>query len=158
MTLNARTARLYPLIILVLALAEVSFLSVLKPFALQPDLLLITVVLASLWFRIRWVLLIGLYAGLLKDAFSLYPHGLYAAAFPLIGFGVIKLSRKISFDEAYVKIILIFLIAFCLAIAKGIAFMLYGWPLPFFTFIRVTLAGSLSCAVFAFFLIKVFEQ
>ena len=134
------------LVIIILGLLQVTVLDYFKVFGIKPDLLLASVVLASLYLELKWVLGLGIFAGSLKDIFSANPLGLNTLLFPLWIFLIINLSRKISIDKDFIRAILIFIIVFFNNIIARIILLLLGKFIPWGVFLRIAFLESFYTA------------
>lgn len=98
--------------IFIAAILQATLLDSFKLFNVKPDLLLIAVVITALYFNfnLKWALGLAIFAGILKDVFSLNPFGLNLFLFPLWSLLIIKLSRQITLESNFVRIPLLFII------------------------------------------------
>lgn len=144
-------------VILVSAIVEVSFLNYFRIFNAKPDLLLITVVIASLSFDLRRALIFSIFAGILKDAFASNPFGINMVLFPLWSFLVVKLSREISIDNNYIRSALIFIISVSTAILARLIFAYLGKVVPLGVFLRIAFLNSLYTALVLPLMLKIIK-
>ncbi len=144
-------------LILFFTLLQVSLLHYFRVFGAKPDLFLICVVIASLYFEVEYALAMSLLCGILKDTFSIGPFGINTFFLPVLSFLVMKLSRKVVLDNTPVLCAAAFLITFFYDIVSRIALGYLGTAIPFWTFLRISLFESLYTALIfplAFRLIK----
>ncbi|MCK9604520.1 MAG: rod shape-determining protein MreD [Candidatus Omnitrophica bacterium] len=134
-------------VIFVSAILEATFLNYFRVFGAKPDLLLMLVLIASLEFDLRWALIFGLLAGFLKDTFAAGSLGIHTAMFPLWSFLIVKLSRKISVDNNFIRAALIFIISVSTAIATRLVFVYLGRFIPLGIFLRIAFLDSLYTAL-----------
>lgn len=134
-------------IVLLLGLLQVTILDWIKLFNLKPDLLLISVVIAALFFNLRWALFFSLFAGIFKDAFATLPFGINTFLFVLWALCIVRLSRQISLEENLLRLVLIFVIALLQNIITGLALVYSGNFIALGIFLRIVLLGSLYTAV-----------
>ncbi|MCX5702439.1 MAG: rod shape-determining protein MreD [Candidatus Omnitrophica bacterium] len=134
------------LVIIILALLQVTFLDYFKVFGARPDLLLISVVIVSFHLGFRRALSSSILAGSLKDIFSANTFGLNILLFPIWSLLLIKLSKKVSIDSDSVRATLIFFIAVFNNIIARMILLFLGNFIPFGVFLRVTLFESLYTA------------
>ncbi len=104
------TKRIFFIIVFICVALEVTFLNYFKIFSVKPDLSLIAVVFASLYFDLKWALILSIFVGLLKDTFSLNPFGIYTPLFALYSLLIARLSRKISLENNLILMVLVFII------------------------------------------------
>jgi rod shape-determining protein MreD len=144
-------------LILLFALLQVSLLPYLRLFGTKPDLFLICVVFASLYFDVESALLMSLLCGILKDIFSINAFGLNTFFMPIFSFLIMKISRKLALDDAPVLCVAVFLTTFFYAIINRVVLGYLGTVVPFWGFLRIALIESLYTAIIfplAFRLIK----
>lgn len=150
--------RFFLLALIILAIFQVTLLDGFKIFYIKPDFLFINVVLAALFFDLKWAVLFGVSAGALKDIFSLSAFGLNTVLFAAWTYLVVKLSRKISIENDLLRAVLIFVITFSNAVvARSIFFFLGEINMPLGIFLRVGLLESLYAALISPLLFLVFK-
>ncbi len=135
------------IVTLILGIFQLTFLEYFKIFGIKPDLLLVTVVIAGLFFEMRSAIIFGIFAGIFKDIFSLNPFGLNLLLFSLWGFLVAKISRKISIEDNIAAAIVVFIIALLQNIITGLTLIYSGSFVPTGIFLRIVLLGSLYSAL-----------
>jgi len=128
---------------LILGILQMTFLEYFRIFGVKPDLLLVSVVIAGIFFKMRPVLIFAILTGIFKDIFSLSPFGLNVLLFSLWGFLVVKISREISIEDNIAAATLVFIIALLQNIATGLALVYSGSFVPIGIFLRIVLLGSL---------------
>ncbi len=140
--------------IIIFALLQTTILNYVSIFNVKPDLLLISVLIASLFFKPAWALSLSIFAGILKDILSVNAFGFYSIIFFLWSLLIIKLSRKISFDSNYVRLILVFIIAILNNIILRLIFIFLGNFISLGLFLRITFIESLYTALIFFLVLK----
>lgn len=133
--------------IIISALLQATILNCVNIFNVKPDLLLISVIIASLFFAPLWAISLSIFAGILKDIFSVNVFGLNSTLFFLWSFLIIKLSRKILFDTNYVRFVLIFIIAILNNIIIRLIFLFFDNFISLGLFLRITFIESLYTAL-----------
>ena len=133
--------------IIISALLQTTILNCVNIFNVKPDLLLISVIIASLSFKPQWAISLSTFAGILKDIFSVNVFGLNTILFFLWSFLIIKLSRKILFDSNYVRFVLIFIIAILNNIIIRLIFLFLDNFISLGLFLRITFIESLYTAL-----------
>ena len=133
--------------IIIFALLQTTILNCVTIFNVKPDLLLSSVIIASLFFKPQWAIPLSIFAGILKDIFSVNVFGLNSILFFLWSFLIIKLSRKISFDSNYVRLVLVFIIAILNNIITRLIFLFLGNFISLGLFLRITFIESLYTAL-----------
>lgn len=134
------------LLILFIALLEVTILQNLRVFQAKPNLLLICVVVVSLYFEVEYALVISLLCGALKDLFGTALFGLNTFLFPVISFLIMKVSRKLVLKDTPVICATVFIVSFFYYILSRIALTYLGTVIPIWTFLRISLLESLYTA------------
>jgi rod shape-determining protein MreD len=137
---------IFLLIIIGLAMFQVTILDYFKIFSVKPDLLLISAVICALFFKFRLALLLGVFAGILKDIFGGYNFGVNTLLFTLWTFLVIKLSKKISLDNNFIRMLLIFIIAIFENIIHRLIMLSSGGSIPPGIFLRIAILSSFYTA------------
>lgn len=131
------------LIIVIFSILQVTILDNFRIFNVKPDLLLISVVIASLNFEFKWALSLSIFIGILKDALCINTFGINTLLFPLWAFIIIKLSKKISVDNNFIRAIFVFIIAiFNIIITKLVFLFLNNFVIPWGIFIRTAFIES----------------
>jgi rod shape-determining protein MreD len=133
--------------IIIFALLQATILNYVNIFNAKPDLLLISVIIASLFFKPRWAISLSIFSGVLKDIFSVNVFGINTILFFLWSLLIIKLSREISFDSNYVRLVFIFIIAILNNIITRLIFLFLGNFISLGLFLRITFIGSLYTAL-----------
>jgi len=129
-----------------LGVLQVSLLDYFKIFNVKPDLLLISAVIASLIFKFPWAILLSIFAGLFKDAFSIGAFGINTLLFSLWCFLIARLTRKLSLEDDLMRIALIFLIALIHHIIIGLLFLPLGKSIALGIFMRIIIIESIYTA------------
>jgi len=141
-------------VIIILVLLEATVLNYVNIFNVKPDLLLISVIIASLFFEPVWAISLSIFAGILKDIFSVNAFGMNTILFFLWSFLIIKLSRKIIFDSNYIRLALIFIIAILNSIISRLIFLFSGNFISWGIFLRITSVESLYTALIFLLVLK----
>ncbi len=134
-------------VILLVALLQITFLHYFRVFGAKPDLFLICVVIASLYFEVEYALLLSLLCGILKDIFSAVPFGVNTFFLPVFSFLTMKLSRKTALDNTLVLCAAVFLITFSYDIVNRLVLGLSGFVIPVWMFLRISLVESFYTAL-----------
>ncbi|MFH0855699.1 MAG: rod shape-determining protein MreD [Candidatus Omnitrophota bacterium] len=131
----------------VLGLFQLALPQYLMVFGVKPDFLLVIVVIASLSLRMRWAILFGASVGLFKDIFGFNGFGLNILLFSCWSFLIVKISRKVSIEDAVVAALLAFVIALLQNIVSGLALIYSGVSVPAGIFLRIVILGSFYTAL-----------
>lgn len=151
--------RFFLLIIVILALLQVTILNYFKIFGVKPDLLLISAVVAGLFSSdLKWVLFLSVFCGILKDALATNAFGINTLLFPLWSFLMMKLSKKISIDNNFIPAVLIFIIRVFDYIIARLIFLFFGSTIPIGIFLRIVFLESLYTALVSPLLFKISED
>lgn len=135
------------LIILIFAVFEAAILDYFKIFGAKPNLMLITVVIASLFFELKWAIAFSIFAGALKDIFSITAFGINTLLFPLWSFLIMELSKRICLDNNFVRVALIFILGIFNEIIFRFMFAISNsYFIPTSVFLRIAILGSLYSA------------
>lgn len=136
------------LVIVTFSIFQVTILNNFRIFNVKPDLLLISVVMASLYFEFKWALLLSIFIGILKDALCINTFGINTLLFPLWAFIIIKLSKKISVDNNFIRVVFVLIITiFNIIITKLMFLFLNSFVIPLGIFIRTAFIESLYTAL-----------
>ena len=143
------------IITLILGVFQLTLLGHFRIFGIKPDLLLVTVVLASLFLEMRWAIVFGVGVGIFKDIFSLNPFGLNILLFGLWSFLSAKISREITIEDTLSVTLLVLVIALLQNIASGLVVIYSGNFVPLGIFLRISLFGSFYTALTLPLILKV---
>lgn len=130
-------------IIIIFALFQTTILYYINIFNAKPDLLLISVLVVSLFLKLRPAILLSICAGVLKDIFSVNAFGISTLLFPLWCALIIKLSKKISIENNYIRMALIFIIANLNEMITILVFLSLGNLIYWGVFLRTVFFGTL---------------
>ena len=135
--------------VILLGILQGTALNSFRFFWVRPDLLLASVVIASLSLRMRWALAVAFLAGFLKDALGVYLFGINTLLFPVWAILIIKLKREISIENNYLIPLCIVLIISILnnLVIRLTFFSLGGLSLPAGIFIRTVIIESAYTAL-----------
>ena len=143
--------------ILLCALLQPTLLDAFRIFGVKPDLLLLSVVVASINFKLRSALFFSILSGILKDAFSVHSFGLNTLLFPLWTLALFFLAKEVQLDDDYIRIGLVLVVALLHNLTQGFMIVYFGGVVPFGIFLRLTFLGVVyTTAVFCLLLRYVF--
>ncbi len=134
-------------IIIILGVLQPTLLDYFKVFSVKPDLLLISVVIASLVFDLRWAFVLSVFAGFFKDIFGTSTFGINTIMFALWSFLIVRLSKEISIDSDTRRIALLFIITAIHNTITGLIFIYSGRLVPLGIFLRVVIVESIYTAI-----------
>lgn len=129
--------RLFLAVIFAVLILELSVLNYFKIVGVKPNLFLIVVVMANLFFDFYWALLFSFTIGVLKDAFSVNAFGMNALIFLLLSFLIFWLAKKISIENNLVRLLVICIIVIISGIFNRLINAFGGSYLPLGIFFRV---------------------
>ncbi len=145
---------IFLLIIIISGVLQVTILNNIRIFYVKPDLLLICVVYASLFFDLKWAFAFSIFAGIFKDSFLAAPFGINTILFPVWCLLIIELAKKISIDFDLIQLGLLFIISLLHNITQGTVLVYLGNFIPFGIFLRNV---SISAVYTTLFLPLMFE-
>ncbi len=148
-------------LILVFGIIQAVFLDWFKVFNVQPDLLLLSMVIVSLGndrgHSPRWAIALSLFAGIFKDIFA-SSWGLNTFLFPLWSFFIVRLSHKISFDEDIVRVGLVFVATLVYSISCALILACSGKIIPFGIISRIIILGSFYNVIVFLLIIQIYTD
>jgi len=130
-------------IALALGLFQLTFLHYFRVFGVQPDLFLVSVILASLFLPERRAIIFSLAVGIFKDVFTLNTFGLDILLFGIWSFLIVKTIRKVSIEDSLSRALLLFIVALLHNIISGLALVYSGNFIPPGIFLRAVFLGAL---------------
>jgi rod shape-determining protein MreD len=131
----------------VFALLQVAFLDYFKFFGVKPDLLLAAAFIGGIFLGLKPALALSIFAGILKDAFSLNAFGLSAVLFPLWVLLIAKLIRRISIEDNLSRTLLILTVALLNNLISGFVLIYTGAFVPLGIFLRIVVLSSIYTAL-----------
>jgi len=147
---------LFSLIIFVILLFQLTILDYFKIFGVKPDLLLASIVIASLFFESKWVIVLAVFAGILKDIFGINTLGINVLLFPLWGFIVIELSKRLSIENNFIYLGFIFIITILNSMMLRLISMFMGSiVVSWVVFLRIAFLESLYTSLISPLLFKI---
>lgn len=135
------------LIIIALGMLQVTILNYFKIFGVGPDLLLISVVIASLFFEFKWAFVLSVFAGLFKDIFGANIFGINTLLFPLWSFLIVRLNKEITIDYNFIRIVLVFIVSLLHNTITGLILIYSGNLIPLGLFLRIVSLQSIYTAL-----------
>lgn len=140
----------FALLILGLAFIQVSVLEPLRVFGVKPDLLLISVVVSGIYFEFGWAIFFSLFAGILKDVFSVGDFGMSTLFFPVLAFLIIQLNKRLTIENAVSCGVVTFLASLVYdGLVRSLAVYMNDF-VSYPVFFRVSILGALYTSI-AFF-------
>ncbi|MCX5705303.1 MAG: rod shape-determining protein MreD [Candidatus Omnitrophica bacterium] len=135
------------LVIFACALLQDTVLNSIRFFGVKPDLLLICVVIAALEFELKWALILSVSAGFFKDILAAQPFGFNLILFGLWSVLIIRLKRDISFDNPYLVVALMAVVALAHHLLVGLALVYLGNYIPLGIFVRIIIIETFYTAL-----------
>lgn len=146
----------FPSLIFIFFLLQGTILNSFRILGVKPDFLLIGAVTASLVFEWKWAFVLSIFCGFLKDTLGINLFGWHTFLFPLWSLIIIKLSKKLSIDNNFMRAGLISIIVIFNSLITQLTFFSSGKPmLSFGMFLRIALLESLYTALSLFLLFKI---
>jgi rod shape-determining protein MreD len=133
-------------VLIVFGLLQSTLLNYVRVFAVKPDILLINVVIASLYFDWGWGLFFSISAGLIKDIFVTYPFGINTVLFTAWSVVIMQLVKKITLDSRAIRTLLIFTVALLNDTITSLILISGGSFIPLGIFLRISLLGAVYTA------------
>ena len=136
--------------LILLGLVQATLLNNFRIFGVKPDFLLIAIVIASTFFKLEKILILAVFAGILKDSLSTNVFGVNTLLFPFWSYLTRVLSGKINLDNNLSYTVLILAIGILNGITR-LTFASLGSALfiPFGVFLRIIFLESLYGAIAA---------
>jgi rod shape-determining protein MreD len=142
-------------IIFVLSLLQISVVDHIKVFNTKPDLILIGVIIAALFCKRKWALILGLCAGAFKDIVASQAPGINAVFCFVWSLAVIQARRRFSLDFNGARVLLVGVIFFLQSLLTRIVFLYLGTPVSPGIFLRTALLGSVYTALVSLGVFKI---
>lgn len=146
---------IFLVIIVILSIFQVTILDYFKIFDARADLFLVSIMVVSLNFGLKWALSLSIFAGILKDALSINTFGINTLLFPLWSFLIIKLSKKISLDNNFIVLAVLCIIVILNDIITRLIFSFFGHFVPMGIFLRITFLESLYTTLVLFLVLRI---
>jgi rod shape-determining protein MreD len=131
------------LAIVILATLQLTWPVFLSFFNCKPDLLLILILAAVFYLDFKFALVFSILAGLTKDTFLPSTFALNTILFSIWSYLVYRISRQISTDNDYVRLILVLIVALLNNIIIGLQSLNSGNIIPVGIFLRTLIATSI---------------
>jgi rod shape-determining protein MreD len=135
------------IIIVALGLLQVTILNYFKIFGAGPDLLLISVVLASLNFEFKWAFVLSVFPGIFKDVFAANTFGINTLLFPLWSILIVRLNKEIALDYNPICMVLTFMVSIFHNTITGLILAYSGSFIPVGVFLRIVFLQSTYTAL-----------
>lgn len=145
------------LIPLIVGLFQATVLPYFSIFAVKPDLLLICMVVASVFLNWKLALSFSLFAAIIKDIFKVDAFGVNILLYPLWSYAIAKLSRKISINDNFAVMLLVFAVIFSNGIIIRFINLSSGKLIPIGIFLRIVCVESLYAAFLSPFVVMLFN-
>jgi len=149
---------IFLLIILIFALFQTTVLDYVKIFGVKPDLFLISIVLAGIYFEWRWALFISLFSGILEDILGINTFGINSILFPLLCFLVIQLNKKLSIDNYFLCSIVTFICALLYAALTRLISLYLNNSIPHSVFLRIAFFEALYTSLIFSLIFRVIKK
>jgi rod shape-determining protein MreD len=134
------------LLIAIAALLQATVLDYFKIFSCKPDLILVYLILGNIIFEFKRALFLSIFAGLLKDALSLWAFSINTPLFAFWSFLIAKLKRNLTLDDIFVRILLVLVIALLQNLIVGVRLIFSQARIPLGTFVGIAAWASIYTA------------
>ena len=134
------------LIVIALGVLQSAYLNYLGVFGVKPDLLLISMVIASFYFDWRWSLFFSISAGLFKDIAGVHIFGTNTVLFAAWNIVIIQLSKKIALDSFIMRTLLISLLAILNGVITRLILISSSSFISLGVFLRIILLDAIYTA------------
>lgn len=141
-----RRILLFLIIIILAGLLQATFLNYINVFNGRPNLFIISVLIASLFFKLRWAIFLSIFSGILKDALSQNSFGINTLLFPLWSFLLMRLSKEIPLDNNFIRAVSVFILVAINDIIAMVILLFLGTPVNWGVFLRIVSIDSLYTA------------
>ncbi len=122
-------------LILIVGLIQATILNYFRVFLVKPDLLFVTIVIASLCFKPLWAVTFSIFAGFFKDILGgSAAFGINTVFFPLWSLLIIRLAKEVSIDYNLSRAVLILIVVFLNDLIVRLIFLSSGTVIPFRVF------------------------
>jgi rod shape-determining protein MreD len=135
-------------------LLQLTFLRYFAFFAVKPNLILIALVISCLTLNWRWAIILGAFAGFTKQLLSINTIPLDVFFYPLVCFLVVRISRKVSFENNLLRMALVAAAVLLESIVTR-AIVLSGTHVPFGIFLRTVFLEEFMSLLVTPILIKI---
>lgn len=145
-------------LIFIIGLLQATLLNCFRFFSVKPDILLVSAVIASIFLKQKWALVISLCAGLFKDIFATTAFGVDMLFFSLLSLVIFELSKKISIEDRYALMVAVFIAVLIKGIINRFVFFYADNFVPLGIFLRVSFIEALYSALSAPLLMLIFSR
>ena len=146
--------RNYPFFILAIALclAHPVFSQTFQMFWVKPDLIILSVVIASIYLDFGWAIFISIFAGITKDILGLNYFGMNILILPFYCYAIREISRKISLDNDFINMGILGVVIIVNSLLLRLFFIVNNVSIELGIFLR-TFVFEFLFTVLSFFLI-----
>jgi len=146
------------IIVVVLGLLQATLLNRFRFFGAIPDILLVTVIFATLILKPRIAFAGSILAGITKDLFTSSPLPLNTILFIAWYFIIIKLTKEISIENDLIRLALVFIICFLHHLITGVSLIYLGSFIPLGIFLRNLFLTSIYTTVVSLLILKLVKR
>jgi rod shape-determining protein MreD len=129
-------------VLILLAILQSTVLDYLKIFNVQPDILLIAVIIIALSRDLKSVMVCSYFAGFVKDLLGGMPLGINTLILPLLSFLVFRLSKEIVIESNYMRASVIAIAVILENLCALLAVSILKWDFPLAVFFKSAIIGS----------------
>lgn len=143
------------LILISLVIFQSTLINYFRIFSTKPDLVYATVIIISLSFELKWVMIFSYCGAILLDSLSGLPFGFNTLVLPLLAFLIYRLSRKIDIEGNYMKAAIIAVAMLAKSIAFLFLFLISGLNISAGIFLKFMIIGCLYTTLIFLLLVKI---
>jgi rod shape-determining protein MreD len=144
-------------VLLLFVLSEATILTRLRIFNINPDIILVAVVITALNSSLGWTLFFGYFAGVLSDIFGVYSYGINTLLFTLLGLFAYELSKEFMIESEWRLVAVVALAVFLRNVATAVFLALSGNSFPLGVFFLSSVIGSAYSAAVSPLILKLFK-
>ena len=145
-------------VLFILLLLQVTVLDFIKVFSVKPDMIVVSIIIASVFFELKFALFCSLIAGLFKDVFAANPYGFYTLFMPVWCFVISFVSRKLTIEDKLVLSGVAFVIVFLNSFFFRFLNALSMEKIAVGIYLRIALLESVYSAMFLPLLLRIFNK
>lgn len=144
------------LIVICCAVLQATLLDYFRVFFIKPDLLLVCMVMANIFFSPSWALIFSAGAGFLEDSLTVTTFGSHTLIFVLWSLVIMRLSRKITMENSIIRVLLVLVIVVVDGLIHS-AIPGQAGNLPSGIFFRTIIIEPVYTAIAGFFMFKIVQ-
>ncbi len=144
---------LFFLVIITVALLQITVLNPFALFGVKPDLLLLLVVICGLYFSPGWALGYSMVAGCCQDVFTASGWGINTVLFCALSVLLVALHKRMRFDSRGVRLSVVYLSCLAYYVISGFCIPRVS-TIPTGIFLRTLLLGPVYDTLIFFWILR----